>query len=130
MDGTGEKHPLQPPQPTQRIGAGGGEARVWEGEARRQDRVWQRVPRRWLLTVRVVRLLPPLMLHFFHHHHHHHPRTLIERLLCAGHCAGRWAGEERVGGHRWVGAAIPALNLVSAGGGEGRGQIAENRKIL
>lgn len=70
---------------------------MWEGETRRQDRVWQRVPRRWLLTVRVVRLLPPLMLHFFHHHHHHHPRTLIERLLCAGHCAGRWAGEERVG---------------------------------
>lgn len=50
--------------------------------------------------VRVVRLLLPLMLHFFHHHHHHHPRTFIERLTCAGHCAGRGAGEERVRGLR------------------------------
>lgn len=71
---------------------GGEKERGWKEEDHDKDEIWQRVPRLWLLTVRVVRLLLPLMLHFFHHHHHHHPRTFIERLLCAGHCARRWGG--------------------------------------
>ena len=79
------------PSTHQRIrdGRGGRRKRGWKEEDHDKDEIWQRVPRLWLLTVRVVRLLLPLMLHFFHHHHHHHPRTFIERLLCAGHCARR-----------------------------------------
>ena len=82
------------PSTHQRIRDGRGvrRKRGWKEEDHDKDEIWQRVPRLWLLTVRVVRLLLPLMLHFFHHHHHHHPRTFIERLLCAGHCARRWGG--------------------------------------
>lgn len=102
--------------------------RGWEEEDQGKEEIWQRVPKLWLLTVRVVRLLLllPLMLHFFHHHHHHHPRTFIERLLCAGHCAGRGAGAERVRGLR-VGRSRGPCPYSRFGGGWG-GMGTDHRK--
>lgn len=100
---------------------GVGRERGWEEEDHDKDEIWQRVPRLWLLTVRVVRLLLPLMVHVFHHHHHHHPRTFIERLLCAGHGAGRWGGGGTGKGvtNRLEPRSLPLLSLQQGVGRDG-----------